>query len=322
MAYENNNSINKRVLVTGGAGFIGSHVTQALGERGLEIIVADNFSTGSTNNITRDLIVEDMDITDASRVNEIFERYKPQAVVHLAAYINLPESVREPKIDADNNIMGTINVMKASLENSAGKFVFASSAAVYGVPQSYPVCEDHPTNPESPYGISKLAGERYLQVLARDLRPVILRFTNVYGPRQNLDGKGEGGVVSIFLDSIKNGKSPTLRGDGKPVRDYAYVADIARAVSKSLDSDAGIYNLGTGVGLTVEDVWSAIAGEYGRMGSAVPEPNYGPLKEGEVMKMILSVDKAKLHLGWSAVTDFNEGIKATVQYFSGEKKAA
>ena len=311
-----------KVVVTGGAGFIGSHLTDALIVQGREVIIVDNLATGSEKNINKKAIFERIDITDKERLEGVFSRNKGEigAVVHLAAYVNLVESMREPCIDAHNNIIGTLNVYTAAKDKGIPRFVFSSSAATYGIPTAFPVTEEHQQKPMSPYGLAKLTCESYLNLFREEkdgVRKVIFRFGNVYGPRQNREGKSEGGVVSIFLDRISRNLDVELRGKGEPVRDYIYVGDIVQALMMALEAPAGgIYNLGTTSGTTVSEVWKNILSASLEKVEYTGKAVMAPLGAGEIEKMVLSYGKVRAELGWEPKIPFSEGISRTVDdYF-------
>ena len=242
------------ILVTGGAGFIGSHLVKELVKSGYSVRVLDNLSNGSLENI-RDVFdsIEFIkgDIRDKSIVEDALKGV--EAVVHLAALIDVAESVEKPELYLDVNVNGTFNLAKASRNVSA--FIFASTCAVYGEPVKVPIGEDHPLNPKSPYAATKIAGEAFVQAYGNlyGYRPVILRFFNVYGPRQS---KAYAGVITEFVKRATRGEPPIIFGDGEQTRDFVHVKDVTKAIIKALDSDnaSGIYNIGSGVAITINDL--------------------------------------------------------------------
>jgi UDP-glucose 4-epimerase len=305
------------ILVTGGAGFIGSHLVELLEQKGLEVIVADDFSKGSLGNLKNTkAIVEEVDVAAPDQVEELFDKYdeKIASVVHLAAFTSLQESMIHPELEVKTNVLGTVTVAKAALDAGVEKLVFSSSAAVYGTPQFTPVTEDHPTKPECVYGISKLAGEKYIERLAdKKMGYTILRFGNVYGERQRMDKGGDAGVTPIFMQALKEGLPVKLRGMGKAVRDFVYVGDIVEGIVRALDAPNGIYNLATEKGTDVETAWNTMVKCYNP--KQVPDAEKVPLMPGEIEKMIISADKAYNVMGWKPKIDFEDGMKRTVEYY-------
>src|SRR5215213_473687 len=241
-----------RVLLTGGAGFIGSHVAERLLGCGHEVAVVDDLSSGKRENVPDGAVFYEADVR--SGCAEVFEEFGPEALCHQAAQMDVRRSVREPDFDADVNVLGTVRLLQACAERGVGKVVFASSGgAIYGEQQRFPAAEDHPQYPISPYGVSKLAGERYLNYygVQYGLPHVALRYANVYGPRQ--DPHGEAGVVAIFCGNLALGRTSTINGGGEQTRDYVYVKDVARANALALENEvpSGAYNVGTGVETSV-----------------------------------------------------------------------
>lgn len=303
-----------RILVTGGAGFIASHVVDALIAAGHEVAAVDDLSAGQTINVNTKADFFKADVRDPRAISKIFESWRPEMISHHAAQVNLRKAVDEPMHDAGVNVLGTVNLLKLSVDRKIRKFVFVSSGgAVYGDPERLPVDENHPTRPLSPYGASKLAGELYVQLYNRTnkLDYAILRYSNVYGPRQN--PKGEAGVMAIFSMQMLAGETPTIFGDGTKTRDYVYVEDIAEAnlaVLTKPDSQ-GCFNLGTGVETSDFEVFSAVRDAVG----AKMKPTYSDFRPGEVYKSCLDCTLAQTKLGWEPKTPFKDGVKKTVAFY-------
>eukprot|EP00913_Durusdinium_trenchii_P013387 g12568.t1 len=251
-----------RILITGGAGFIGSHVADELLSRGHEVAALDDLSTGARENLNDRASLHVGDIRDAAFVNDTFQTFRPERVCHLAAQMSVSRSMREPAFDADVNIVGLLRILEACREHSVDRVVFASSGgALYG-DVTEPVDESHPCAPGAPYGISKWVGEQYLRFFAEKfgVQSAAMRYTNVYGPRQN--PLGEAGVVAIFSTLMLDGRPVTINGDGKYVRDYVYVADVARANATALEAELPAsfcaFNVGTGIGVDVNQLAAAM----------------------------------------------------------------
>jgi UDP-glucose 4-epimerase len=305
-------------LVVGGAGFIGSHVVDALIMRGLNVVVMDDLSSGKKENIlNKDVVFIEGDIRDKELVNHTFEVHKPDFVFHLAAQISVSRSVREPQFDADVNIMGMLNLLEASVENKIEKFIFSSSGGVmYGAnPSVYPTPETEPEMPFSPYGISKLAGERYLYFYKKEygLDYTVLRYANVFGPRQN--PQGEAGVVAIFTEGMLKKLSLTINGDGKYIRDYVFVEDVANANMLAMDNGKDeTYNIGTGIAVDVNELF-----EYSKkINDYTQEASYGPERPGDLRKSILSSEKAEKVLNWQPHYTLEQGLIQTHDYFASK----
>ena len=310
-----------KVLVTGGAGFIGSHIVDALREAGHEPAVLDNLSTGVRDNLVDGVPFYEVDCQDEAGVKAAFDDFGPDAVCHQAAQLSVSRSVREPKYDAQCNILGLLEVLQNAQRVGCERFVFASSGGVlYGDVDS-PAPEDTPANPISPYGITKMAGEEYLKFFAREhgLPGVALRYANVYGPRQN--PHGEAGVVSIFCERMLQGESTKINGDGKFIRDYVYGPDVARAnvlaLTKDPPSRFEAYNVGTSVPTDVNElaaeVYSACKSQTDK---TVPEPTHGPDRPGDLRSSLVDFSKIKGQLGWEPRVQLGEGIPTTVEWFA------
>lgn len=308
-----------KVLVTGGAGFIGSHVVDACLEAGHEVVVIDDLSTGKRENVNPSARLHVADLRNANAVDQVFAQERPEAVCHLAAKANVRESMIKPVLYAEVNIIGSLNLLEAARKYGCAKVVYASTGgAVYGEPRYLPVDEDHPINPLDPYGASKHHVEHYLDVYRKNygLDYTVLRFANVYGPRQDPDG--EAGVVAIFAAQMLNGTTPIINGSGEQERDFVYVSDIARGNVLALTRGSGeIFNLGSGVGTSINTVFARLRDITG----SHCEEIHGPAKLGEVFKTYLSTDKAKAGLGWQAEIALRVGLEKTVAYFRSLKKA-
>jgi UDP-glucose 4-epimerase len=303
-----------KALVTGGAGFIGSNLVDALVARGDEVTVVDNLATGRRENLEDALqngaTLEEVDIREAEAVGDVVGRTKPDVIFHLAAQIDVRKSVADPANDARINVEGTINVLSAAQAHGVGRFVNTSSGgAIYGEGRQIPAPEDHPIAPEAPYGLSKFCAEQYCEIFTRlhGLSTVSLRYGNVYGSRQ--DPLGEAGVVAIFCGHLLDGAKATIFGDGKQTRDYVYVGDVVDANLRAADSDvAGPINIGLGEEKSVLDI-VAVLNEYAPDGF---EPEHAPERPGEVQRIALDPSRAREELGWEAKVDLTEGLKRTL----------
>jgi len=302
------------ILVTGGAGFIGSHVVEELVDRGHDVVVLDNFSVGREENLREvrdDIEIVRADVTDPRAVERTFREYRPEAVIHLAAQVNVRYSMESPFVDARINALGTLNLVSLAAEHDVERFVYASSGgAVYGEPEYLPVDEKHPTRPISNYGVSKLAGEYYVRVYAeRDgFEYVILRYANVYGPRQ--DPRGEAGVIPIFLLRAARGEPLTIFGDGEQTRDFVFVEDVARVTAEAVERGDGVYNIGTGRETSVNDIVNAVKAVTGVDVKVV----YEDPRPGEVRRIYLDPSRAREELGFEPRVDLEEGIERTWEW--------
>ena len=308
-----------RAIVTGGAGFIGSHVVDALVGRGEDVLVLDDLSSGKRENLADALsagaTLVEADVADADAVASAFESHAPEAVLHLAAQIDVRRSVADPVYDLGVNVGGTLNLLESARHAGTRRFVFASTGgAIYGegAGRDLPLAEDAERRPDAHYGQSKLAAEGYLSLYARlyGLPTVALRLGNVYGPRQ--DPHGEAGVVAIFCGALLSGGSPRVFGDGKQTRDYIYVGDVVAAFMAALDRDAGgALNVGTGTETSVLELGRLLGELCGRPF----EPEMAPARPGEVQRIAIDSALASRELGWSAATPIGEGLRLTAESF-------
>lgn len=301
-----------KVLVTGGAGFIGSHVVDRLVEEGHQVIVVDNLSSGKRKNVNKGASLYKIDV-QSGRLERVFRNERPNVVIHLAAQINVRRSVEDPIFDAQVNILGTMNVLKQAVQHGARKVIFSSSGgAIYGEQEMFPAPETHVTNPMSPYGISKLCGEHYLSYFQRTsgIQVVSLRYANVYGPRQ--DPEGEAGVISIFLQKMLNNEQPVINGNGRQTRDFVFVDDVAEANLAAMGQNIfGTFNVGTGAETSVNELFRILAGLTGVSCKEV----HGPAKPGEQMRSVVDASKIRHELNWEPKVDLAEGLKRTVAFF-------
>jgi len=302
-----------RAIVTGGAGFIGSHVVDALVARGDEVLVLDDLSRGKQENLSAQAELVVADIREPTAVAEAFAAVRPEACLHLAAQADVRVSVTRPDFDCEVNVLGTIRLLEAAREHGT-RLVFASTGgAIYGE-CAEPASETAARAPLSPYGASKLAGEEYLATYNRlyGSAHTALRFGNVYGPRQ--DPHGEAGVVAIFLGRLARGETPHIFGDGTQERDYIYVADVAEVTLAALERQAGVFNVGTGVATSVLELF-----EVCRRASGVDvEPVFDPPRLGELQRSVLDAGLAERELGFRARTSFDDGIAATWEFIRAE----
>lgn len=302
-----------RILITGGAGFIGSNIADAYRADGHEVAVLDNLLTGSLDNVSADTPLYHCDISDADAVERCFADFKPDVVSHHAAQLDVRKSLADPVNDANTNIVGSLNVLLGSVRHHVDRFIFASSGgAVYGEPQVLPVDESHPIHPASPYGVTKYAFEHYLRIWSElhSFVPVILRYANVYGPRQT--PHAEGGVVAIFTQRLLRRQTCTIFGDGSMTRDYVYVGDVIEANRLALTRGGGAtVNIGTGVQTTTREVFDTIREAVGKGGA---EPHFRPERPGEVRFIALDNTLAHETLGWSPHFDFQAGTAETLHW--------
>lgn len=299
-----------KVLVTGGAGFIGSHVVDLLVKKGFRVSVVDDLSTGRFENLNPRVTFYRIGV-ESPDLRVAFDLERPGAVLHLAAQVNVQRSLEEPQADAEINILGTINLLEACRRFEVGKVVYASSAAVYGSPAYLPVDEKHPVEPQSPYGASKYIVEHYLRMYqkAYGIRHTVLRYANVYGPRQ--DATGEGGVVASFVNKLFLGEAPKIFGDGEQTRDFIYVADVAAANLAALHrGDGMILNVSTGARLSVNELYRILK----KITGSALDPESRPPRPGDILHSCLANEKAREALGWSPLYGLEEGLRETVRY--------
>ena len=301
-----------KVLVTGGAGFIGSHLVDRLIQEGHEVVVVDNLSTGKRRNLNRAARFFKLDI-QSWRLERVFRNERPNLVMHLAAQMDVRKSVEDPTFDAQVNVLGTLNVLQQSIKHGVRKVVFSSSGgAIYGEQEIYPAPESHVTKPLSPYGISKLCGEQYLSYYQRvnGLQVVALRYANVYGPRQ--DPEGEAGVVAIFIQKLLNNEQAIVNGNGRQTRDFVYVEDVVEANLAAMGQDIqGTFNVGTGEETSINDLLRVLVQHTNSTCKEV----HGPAKGGEQARSVIDSGKLRQELSWESKTELSEGLKHTVGYF-------
>lgn len=306
----------RRCLVTGGAGFIGSHIVELLLARGHEVAVLDNLSSGRRENLPEGVPIFELDI-NSPEIDGVLAEFRPAAIFHEAAQVSVSFSVRRPELDATVNILGSINLLTTAARHDVRKIVYASSGASYGSLETLPLKEELRTMPVSPYGVSKHTVEHYLRSAANEwgLEWVALRYSNVYGPRQ--DPHGEAGVVAIFLNQLLAGGRPTIFDDGELTRDYIFVEDVARANLAALETDlAGhpdpVFNVSTCKSTSVNSLYAMLLQSLG----IEIEAEYGPPRPGDVRHSLLDSSRAREHLGWESCVDVQEGVRRTVEYFS------
>lgn len=301
-----------KILITGGAGFIASHITDAFIEEGHDVTVLDDLSTGFEKNLNAKAKFVKMNICDPD-IEGLFENGKFDLVNHHAAQMDVRRSVADPAFDANINILGTINLLQSSVKHGIKKFMFASTGgAVYGEQLFFPANEEHQTNPVSPYGISKLSVEKYLYYYHNEygLKHTILRYANIYGPRQN--PFGEAGVVAIFCNKLLNGEQPIINGDGKQTRDYVYVQDVVKANLLTLnDETSSVYNVGTGIENNVNELFSKLNKIIGNN----QVEKHGPPTLGEQKRSVISSEKLFDKLNWKPSIMLDKGLKDTVAFF-------
>jgi UDP-glucose 4-epimerase len=301
-----------KIVVTGGAGFIASHIVDAFIERGHEVHIFDDLSTGQKTNLNPKATLHTIDIADA-KAARLLEQIKPDALSHHAAQMDVRHSVADPTFDARVNIIGFINLLEGCKNAGVKKVLFASSGgAVYGEQEIYPAPESHVTQPASPYGVSKRTGELYLSYYhqAYGLPYIALRYANVYGPRQS--SKGEAGVVAIFLSMLLSGKTPLINGDGKQTRDYVFVGDVVAANVAALESPyIGQINIGTGVETDVVAIYDHLRQAVG----STTQAQHGPAKPGEQRRSCLDNRHAGAVLGWRPQVALADGLRRTAEYY-------
>ena len=307
-----------KVLVTGGAGFIGSHVADRLAADGHDVVILDDLSTGHVEHLPPNARFYQMDL-HSPWIDELFRIERPEAVVHEAAQASVRRSVEDPVFDAGINVLGTAALLQASVHHGVRRFLFASTGgALYGDADVTPTPEDYPTLPVSPYGASKLAAEVYLRTFhaMNGLSYAALRYANVYGPRQ--DPHGEAGVVGIFTRRLLGGEKARINGDGKQTRDFVYVGDVAEANARALVSDAvGSFNVGTGIETDISTIFQMLK----RLTNSNQPEEHGPPLPGEQRRSVVDARKIEKALGWKPKTSLQAGLDATVQYFREARPA-
>ncbi|MGH7207475.1 MAG: SDR family oxidoreductase [Nitrospiraceae bacterium] len=301
-----------KVLVTGGAGFIGSHLVDRLIQEGHEVVVVDNLLTGKRRNLNKEARFYKQDI-QSSRLERVFNRERPLLVMHLAAQVDLRRSVQDPIFDAQVNILGTLNLLEQAVKYGTRKVIFASSGgAIYGEQDVFPAPESHPIRPLSPYGISKLNGEQYLAYYQRvsGIQHVILRYSNVYGPRQ--DPEGEAGVVAIFTGKMLAGEQPIINGNGRQTRDFVFVDDVVEANLAVIGKEVqGVYNVGTAEETSINDLFRLLV----ELTNAGCKELHGPAKKGEQARSVVDISRLRQELGWEPKVPLREGLRRTVEFF-------
>lgn len=302
-----------KILVTGGAGFIASHITDAFINAGHSVVVLDDLSSGFEKNVNPKAKFVKGDICDKELVENLFKEENFDLVNHHAAQMDVRRSVKDPTFDANTNIIGTINLLQNCIKYNVKKFMFASTGgAVYGEQSYFPADENHPTQPRSPYGISKLAVEKYLYFYNAEygLNYTILRYANIYGPRQN--PFGEAGVVAIFTTKLLKAEQPIINGNGQQTRDYVFVGDVVNANILTLnDTTNDNYNVGTGIETNVNQLFHKLNDII----SAGKEEKHGPAAPGEQMRSVITSEKLFNKFGWKPSTTLDEGLKLTVDFF-------
>jgi len=306
-----------KILVTGGAGFIGSHVVDAFVAAGHRVAVVDDLSTGKRARVHREAKLHVMDLR-SDRLAEVFEAEQPEVVAHLAAQAAVPRSVSDPAFDASVNVLGGINLLNCCRRFGVRRIIYSSSGgAGYGDTDVLPTPEDHPTRPASPYGITKVTMEMYVSAWGPlfGVSGISLRYANVYGPRQ--DPEGEAGVVAIFSQRLLRGQTPIINGDGEQTRDYVYVEDVAAANLRALERPevVGCVNVGTGIETSVNDLHRALTRAAGLEVAA----QHGPAKPGEQRRSCLSPALAKQRLGWAPSVPLRDGLARTLDFFKRER---
>lgn len=301
-----------KILVTGGAGFIGSHVVDQFVNLGHGVVVVDNMSTGSAKFVNPKAELIEADITDHETITEIIQTERPDVIDHHAAHIQVGNSVKNPQFDAVHNIIGTLNIMQAAKDVGVKKVIMASTGgAMYG-DKPVPFDESMREEPLSPYGISKRSAEHYLNFyyVQYGIPYIALRYANVYGPRQN--PHGESGVIAIFAEMMMQGKKPIINGDGNNSRDYVFVADVAKANELALNSNyVGALNIGTSTETTTNEVYDKVAQEL-----EYSQPReHGPARPGEQVRSVLSYQKANTVLGWQPTVTFDQGVKLVAEWY-------
>ncbi|KZZ85064.1 NAD-dependent epimerase/dehydratase family protein [Bacillus sp. SJS] len=305
-----------KVLVTGGCGFIGSHIVDLLVQEQHDVMVVDDLSTGKQQNVNQKAQYMVSSI-NAPEFDAAVEKFKPEAIIHQAAQVSVPRSIDNPFKDEEINIRGSLSVIESAKKHGVRKIIFASSAAVYGNPEYLPVDADHPTKPLAPYGVSKFSVEKYLQ-MAQSLYGIdytILRYGNVYGPRQ--DALGEGGVIAIFAEALSRGEAPFIFGDGEQTRDFVYVGDVAQANVKALTSgDNKILNVSSADKITIKELFFLMNEISGNS----LEPIFKEERSGDIRDSVLSNSDTILALDWNAEVNLPQGLANTLEFYKSASK--
>ena len=301
-----------KILVTGGAGFIGSNVVDVLINKGNEVAVVDNLSTGKKENLNPKAKFYNVDIRDGNALKLVFQEFRPEAVYHFAAQIDVRKSVADPSFDAEVNVVGSVNLFKLAVDFGVKRIIFSSTGgALYGFVDKVPADENTPIRPICAYGVAKYCAEQYLEYFKRlyGIERVILRYANVYGPRQ--DPLGEAGVIAIFTGKILRGEPITIFGDGNQTRDYIFIEDVVSANLLALNGKEGTYNIGTGSETSVNELVQIFEKFLGKK----IVPVYAAKRQGEVDRIALGIEKAKKELGFEPKYNIEEGIKKTIAWY-------
>lgn len=305
-----------KILVTGGAGFIGSHLVDGLIEKGYEVAVIDDLSTGKKDNLNPNAEFHELDI-NSDDIADILKNGNFTHVIHQAAQVRVTRSLEDPVLDATSNIVGSINLLENCRRYGVGRFIYGNSGgAMSGNQDNLPMKESHPVSPESPYGVSKHTVEHYLTIYNKlyGLDYVSLRYPNVYGPRQ--DSSGEGGVVAIFCNKLVNDERPVIFGDGEQTRDFTYVKDVVNATIMALEKGNGEFNISTNKETSVNELYEKLLEISGKN----MEPVHGNERGGELRRSVLDNSKARERLGWEPMVSLDEGLKLTFDYFNRRKE--
>ena len=306
-----------KVLVTGGAGFIGSHIVDELIKKGFEVVVIDDLSTGFKKNLNSDAVFYQVDVCDSEKIGKIFDKEKPDFVNHHAAQNNMTRSIENPIHDANINIRGSLNIIINSIRTKVKKIIYASSGGLcYGEPVNIPTKEDDSINPTSPYGVSKHTVEHYLitSSITHSLKFTALRYANVYGPRQN--PLGEVGVIAIFIRNLLKNERPTIFGNGNQKRDFIFVKDVVKANILAMDGDNKIFNVGTGRMTSINELFKILK----KITNSNLDPIYDEKRMGDVQRVCLDITRIKKELNWKPEHELESGLSETVNWFKEELK--
>ncbi len=308
-----------KILITGGAGFIGSHIADACLKAGFRTHIVDNLTTGSIKNVPEEATFHQLDIRNDA-VERLWKQERYTILIHAAAQMNVRKSVEDPIMDADINVLGSLNLLEAGRKYGLRQVIFSSTGgAIYGEPQFTPQDENHPVLPVSPYGITKHTLENYLHYYTNeyDIQSVSLRYSNVFGPRQN--SKGEAGVVAIFTEKLLNGEQCVINGNGEQTRDYVYVDDVVQANMKAINAKKSeTYNVGTGVETSVNKLYHKI--RY--LINPDAEAQHGPAMPGEQQRSVIDAGKLSRELKWEQNYSLDKGLKKTVEWFKSRPKSS